>query len=88
PVGELLPNELGLHDMSGNVYEWCQDHWQGNYRGAPTDGGAWIDESGDYRVCRGGSWIFRPRYCRVAYRRGAEPDYRDSRIGFRLARSS
>ncbi|MEL7400441.1 MAG: formylglycine-generating enzyme family protein, partial [Pseudomonadota bacterium] len=88
PVGELLPNELGLHDMSGNVYEWCQDHWHENYEGAPLDGSAWTTKTGVTRVYRGGGWLDHPRYCRVAFRRSAEPDIRCNFIGFRLARSS
>lgn len=87
PVGELLPNELGLHDMSGNVYEWCQDHWHENYEGAPLDGSAWTTKTGGNRVPRGGGWLNPPRGCRVAYRNGAEPGSRYL-IGFRLARSS
>ena len=56
PVGSFSANRWGLHDMHGNVWEWVQDCWNGNYRGAPTDGSAW--ESGDCseRVLRGGSW--------------------------------
>jgi len=56
-VGQKKPNELGLYDMSGNVYEWCQDVWHDSYEGAPTDGSAWL-KGGDQarRVLRGGSW--------------------------------
>jgi formylglycine-generating enzyme required for sulfatase activity len=60
-VGSFPPNAFGLHDMHGNVWEWCQDVWHGNYEGAPTDGSAWI-EGGDQerRVLRGGSWCGDP----------------------------
>ena len=69
PVGEKEPNELGLYDMSGNVWEWCQDVWHASYEGAPTDGNAWL-QGGDRarRVLRGGSWYYFTRDCRVANR--------------------
>ena len=59
-VGQLLENELGLFDMSGNVYEWCEDDYHDNYEGAPLDGSAWIDrpKRGESRVLRGGGWGF------------------------------
>jgi formylglycine-generating enzyme required for sulfatase activity len=70
PVGEKKPNELGIYDMSGNVWEWCQDEWHDSYRDAPTDGSAWQDTSGVEkgnitRVVRGGAWDDSPDFCRV-----------------------
>ena len=89
PVGLKFPNELGLYDMSGNVYEWCADAWHGNYEDAPEDGSAWM-EGGDQniRVVRGGSWDGVTLNCRVADRYRFITDDRSSLIGFRLARYS
>ncbi len=84
PVGLKLPNLLGLHDMSGNVWEWCNDHWHDSYEGAPDDGSARIDAKGDYRVLRGGSWDDYPRSCRVAIRYDYHPALRFINYGFRL----
>ncbi len=85
PVGLKLPNAWGLYDMSGNVWEWCQD-WYGDY---PL--GAVVDpigqESGSYRVLRGGSWLSDAGYCRSAYRVWDWPDDADNYIGFRLVLS-
>jgi sulfatase modifying factor 1 len=88
PVGLKLPNALGLFDMSGNVWEWCEDDWHGDYNGAPTDGRAWVDNPrGSSRVLRGGSWDSDSGYCRVAYRDYGLPGFRGDTVGFRLAAS-
>ena len=86
PVGLLQANELGLYDMSGNVYEWCEDDWHGNYEQALDDGSAWIDTSnrGANRVVRGGYCFNDPVYCRPAYRARYSPGNRFLNIGFRL----
>ena len=88
PAGLKCPNELGLYDMSGNVWEWCADQWHNSYKGAPDDGSAWTDrEKGSHRVYRGGSWLYAPQLCRAAYRNYWHPVLRFSRLGFRLALS-
>ena len=89
PVGQLLENELGIHDLSGNVYEWCEDDFHSSYRGAPLDGSAWMDQPkrGGDRVLRGGAWLDGARGCRVSYRERDEPDDRGDDVGFRLALS-
>ncbi len=55
-VGSYPPNPFGLHDMLGNVAEWCEDCWHANYVGAPTDGSAWLAGDCARRVLRGGHW--------------------------------
>ncbi len=85
-VGLKYPNELGIFDMSGNVWEWVEDHWHGNYNGAPADGSAWVDrEEGMSRVLRGGSWGDDPRNCRCTIRDDDRPQIRVNDVGFRLA---
>jgi formylglycine-generating enzyme required for sulfatase activity len=84
-----IANAFGLGDMHGNVFEWCQDHWYGNYKSAPTDGSAWLtDNENTRRIYRGGSWGFDPRYCRSAYRYYRNPDARSYRFGFRVCCSA
>ncbi len=86
-VASFPANPWGLYDMHGNVWEWCLDHWHGNYHGAPADGSAWLDSDvnkDSKRLLRGGSWHGRPAYCRSDYRDGNHPDYRNASIGFRV----
>ncbi len=85
PVGSYKPNGLALFDMSGNVWEWCQD-WYDEYNKSITDNPKG-PESGSNRVIRGGSWGGNAQYCRSAYRDGIRPGSRDYDVGFRLARS-
>jgi len=86
-VGGKAPNGFGLHDMSGNVWEWVQDCWNPNYAGAPTDGSAWSRDGCSARLFRGGSWSNPPPYLRAAERFKNEPSKRVVLLGFRVARS-
>lgn len=83
PVGMFPPNRFGLHDMHGNVWEWCADSWHDNYQGAPSNGEAWIDDE-QQRLLRGGAWNREPWMCRSTYRDRDYPTTRNKFIGFRI----
>jgi len=83
PVGTKPANAWGLHDVHGNVWEWCHDTWHEDLSGGPTDGSAWGDE-GSLHVLRGGGWGNFARDCRCACRGNWEPGDRDGILGFRL----
>ena len=87
PVGSFPPNPFDLHDMHGNVWEWVRDCWNDNYRGAPSDGNAWLLGNCDRRVLRGGSWGDNPKILRAAFRGRLAAGIRSNYSGFRVART-
>lgn len=86
PVGSFAPNANGLHDMTGNIWEWCWDWWDGNYYAASPLANPHGPASGSSRILRGGSWYEDAFYCRVAFRNGSFPSESYDDVGFRPVR--
>ena len=86
PVGSFRPNQFGLFDMHGNVWEWVEDCWNENYTTAPGNSAAWTAGDCESRVVRGGSWNSDVNKLRSAARGWNNPGGRNRSIGFRVAR--
>jgi formylglycine-generating enzyme required for sulfatase activity len=93
PVGSKKPNDLGLFDLHGNVYAWCQDGFQGDYPTSKDDESiedkedSLTIESADERLLRGGSFFTQASLVRSADRDWAVPSYRHGNVGVRPART-
>jgi formylglycine-generating enzyme required for sulfatase activity len=88
PVRSFAPNEFGIHDLSGNVWEWCADWFEAAYYATSPAKDPTGPESGTERVLRGGAWSFDPRGLRVSDRAPGAPTLRDDNGGFRCAKST
>ncbi len=86
PVGSYPPNDFGVYDMHGNVYEWVADCYHDSYGGAPTDGSAWTEANCDIVSIRGNDWGEAPIFSRSGNRNNAHSTARGDWLGFRVAR--
>jgi formylglycine-generating enzyme required for sulfatase activity len=88
PVGQKKPNELGLYDMSGDVWQWCSDWFEEKYYShSPSNNPTGPNTATPFKCVRGGSWWGPVKDCRVANRDKFEPDKKDDDVGFRLVRN-
>ncbi len=91
-IGKKKANELGIYDMSGNVWEWCSDYYFKDYyttcKKAGTVNNPFAATSNSYRVLRGGGWYYRTEYATLTSRDGPQPFYSNYAYGFRLARTN
>jgi len=84
-VGKFPANPFGLYDMCGNVWEWCEDGWHEDYINAPDDGTAWLNDSNNRRVLRGGSWFIPSENCHSSFRFYADAGFFGCNLfGFRV----
>jgi formylglycine-generating enzyme required for sulfatase activity len=88
PVGKKLPNQIGIYDMSGNVYEWCLDEYSESAYKQHQKNNPLIFGKGPKRVIRGGSWSNSPHEMRSTYRASVNQDFKGNYIGFRLVMTS
>ncbi|EPN50370.1 hypothetical protein A244_18993, partial [Pseudomonas syringae pv. actinidiae ICMP 18807] len=86
PAGSYSPNDFGIYDAHGNVYEWTADCETSNYNGAPTDGSAWLAGDCTWKMIRGNDWTEAPIFSRSGNRNSRQPDVRGDWLGFRVAR--
>ncbi len=84
PVGKKSPNEIGIYDMTGNVWEWCSDRYSELYYQDSPRLNPEGPKTGDFRVLRGGSWAYTTVLCKVTTREYNRSDFRGSNVGFRL----